>query len=75
MTACANWPSSMARSWSMVASRPSQRWNSVAFDAACAELLGQGFAVRYVELWGDEDALEAQDQGREQDPLFLPFLR
>jgi predicted SprT family Zn-dependent metalloprotease len=26
------------------------------FDIACAELIGQGFAVRYVELWGDPEA-------------------
>ena len=26
------------------------------FAAACAELIGTGYAVRYVELWGDEDA-------------------
>ena len=27
-----------------------------AFDRACAELEKSGFAVRYVELWGDEQA-------------------
>ena len=26
------------------------------FATACAELIGTGFAVQYVELWGDQDA-------------------
>src|SRR6202522_1980646 len=29
---------------------------AVPFDRACAELIQQGFAVRYVELWSDPEA-------------------
>jgi predicted SprT family Zn-dependent metalloprotease len=38
------------------------------FARACAELVGQGFDALYVERWSEEE-------GREQDPLYLPRLR